>query len=177
MFTYFKICLFYILFMYLCFMGDLGLRGCWRTFSTCIKWEPLFWCVGFSLHWLLVLLSMESRHMGFSSCGMGLVAWWHVGSSQGRDPTHVPCISRMILNHIFRPSEKTSIDILNWINQWPMNKMGVLRLKKNSCCLRSRIIVLIFGLWMQPLTITCFPRETLLSQESTIFCAEYALSQ
>ena len=133
------------------------------------------WCVGFSLHRLLILLSMDSRHMGFSSCGMGLVAWWHVRSSQGRVPTHVPCISRMILHHIFRPSEKTSIDILNWINQWTMNKMGVLNWKKNSCFLRSRIIVLIFGLWMQPLTITCFPRETLLSQESNIFSTEYVL--
>ena len=133
------------------------------------------WCVGFSLHRLLILLSMDSRHMGFSSSGMGLVAWWHVGSSQGTDPTHVPCISRMILNHIFRSSEKTSIDILNWINQWTMNKMGVLNWKKNSCFLRSRIIVLIFGLWMQPLTITCFPRETLLSQESNIFSTEYVL--
>ena len=45
--------------------------------------------------------------MSFSSCGswaqqlqhMGLVALWHVGSSQIRDWTHVPCIGRWILNH------------------------------------------------------------------------------
>ena len=43
----------------------------------------------------------------FSSCStwaqqlwpMGLVAPWHVASSQSRDWTHVPCISRRILNH------------------------------------------------------------------------------
>ena len=29
---------------------------------------------------------------------MGLVALWHVGSSQTRDQTHVPCIGRQILN-------------------------------------------------------------------------------
>ena len=30
---------------------------------------------------------------------MGLAALQHVGSSQTRDGTHVPCISRQILNH------------------------------------------------------------------------------
>ena len=76
-------------------------------------------CAGFSLRWLLLLRSMGSRHAGFSSCGtrakqlqlagcrvqaqqlwcMGLVAPWHVGSSQTRAQTRVPCIGRQILNH------------------------------------------------------------------------------
>ena len=67
--------------------------------------------------------SMGSGHVGFSSCGMwaqklwhtgsvvvarrlsscgacmGLVALRHVGSSQARARTHVPCIGRRILNH------------------------------------------------------------------------------
>ena len=30
----------------------------------------------------------------------GLVALWHVGSSQSRDRNHVPCIGRQILNHL-----------------------------------------------------------------------------
>ena len=79
----------------------------------------LLWCTDFSLQWLLLLWSMGSRRMGFSSCGMqaqqlwltgsraqvqqlwcmGLVAPRHVGSSQTRDQTHVPCIGRQILNH------------------------------------------------------------------------------
>ena len=29
----------------------------------------LLWCTGFSLRWLLLLPSMGSRSMGFSSCG------------------------------------------------------------------------------------------------------------
>ena len=29
----------------------------------------------------------------------GLTASWHVGSSQTRDQTHVPCTGRQILNH------------------------------------------------------------------------------
>ena len=65
------------------------------------------WCAGFSLQWLLLLWSIGSRCMGFSSCGtraqqlwcMGLVAPRHVGSSRARDQTCVPCISRQILNH------------------------------------------------------------------------------
>ena len=70
------------------------------------------WCVGFSMWWLLLLWSMGSRHMGFSSCSTwaqqlrhvgsrtcGLVAPRHVGSSQTRARTRVPCIGRQILNH------------------------------------------------------------------------------
>ena len=76
-------------------------------------------CAGFSLWWLLLLRSMGSRCVGFSSCSTlaqqlwlagsraqaqqlwhtGLVAPWHVGSSWTRDRTHVPCIGRRILNH------------------------------------------------------------------------------
>ena len=51
--------------------------------------------------------STGSRRVGFSSCGSqaqylwhtGLVVPWHVGSSQTRAPTSVPCIGRWILNH------------------------------------------------------------------------------
>ena len=65
------------------------------------------WCAGFSLWWLLLLQSSGSRSAGFSSCGSqalerrhtGLVAPWHVESSQTRDRTCVPCIGRRILNH------------------------------------------------------------------------------
>ena len=77
------------------------------------------WCAGFSLQWLILLQSTGSRCAGFSSCGMwaqelwhsgsrmqaqqlwckGLVAPQHVGSSQTRARTRVPCIGRWILNH------------------------------------------------------------------------------
>ena len=72
-------------------------------------------CSGFSLRWLLLLQSTGSRYVGFSSCGtrasvvvarglqqlwcLGLVALRHVGSSQTRARTCVPCIGRQILNH------------------------------------------------------------------------------
>ena len=65
------------------------------------------WCAGFSLSWLLLLRSMGSRHVGFSSCSTraqqlwltGLVAPRHVGASRTRDRTHVPCIDSWIFNH------------------------------------------------------------------------------
>ena len=77
------------------------------------------WFAGFSSRWLLLLQSTGSRHTGFSSCGSqaqwlwlagsraqaqqswrtGLVAPRHVGSSQTRARTSVPCIGRQILNH------------------------------------------------------------------------------
>ena len=76
-------------------------------------------CAGFSLRWLLLLRSTGSRCMGFSSCGAwaqqlwlagsraqaqqlqrtGLVALQHVGCSQTRARTRVPCVGRRILNH------------------------------------------------------------------------------
>ena len=77
-------------------------------------------CACFSLRWLLLLWSTGSRRAaGFSSCGTqaqqlwlagcrmqsqqlwhtGLVAPRHVGSSQTRDRTCVPCIGRRFLNH------------------------------------------------------------------------------
>ena len=70
----------------------------------------IFGCVGFGpceKHGLLLLRSTGSRWAGFSSCGAqaqqlwrtGLVAPRHVGSSQTRARTHVPCIGRWILNH------------------------------------------------------------------------------
>ena len=64
-------------------------------------------CAGLSLWWLLLWWSTGYRHVGFSSCSMwaqqlwhkGLVTPQHVGSSQTRDRTCVPCIGRQILNH------------------------------------------------------------------------------
>ena len=49
-------------------------------------------CSGFSLQWLLLMWSADSR------C-LGLVAPQHVGSSQTRAQTRVPYIGRRILNH------------------------------------------------------------------------------
>ena len=68
--------------------------------------SSLLWCMGFSLQWLLLQYT-SSRHTGFSSCCMwtqqlwlmGLVARWHVGCSQIRDQTRVPCTGTWILNH------------------------------------------------------------------------------
>ena len=38
------------------------------------------WCIGFSLPWLLLLRSMGSRHVGFSSCGLWAQQLWLLGS-------------------------------------------------------------------------------------------------
>ena len=69
-------------------------------------------CAGFSLQWLLLLRSMGSRRTGLSSCSSrvsraqaqqlwrtGLVAPQHVGSSQTRARTCVPCTGRRILDY------------------------------------------------------------------------------
>ena len=82
-------------------MAVLGLRFCARAFSSCGKW-------GVTLH----RDARASHHHGLSCCGAqapdaqaqqlwltGLAAPRHVGFSQTRARTRVPCIGRQTLNH------------------------------------------------------------------------------
>ena len=67
----------------------------------------LLQCAGFSLWWLLLFLSKDSRCVGFSSCAQGLSScgaraqllrgMWDL-PGPGIKPV-VPCIGRWILNH------------------------------------------------------------------------------
>ena len=98
-FFFFNNLLFIYLFLYL-FLAVLGLRLCARAFSSCRKRGPLF-----------IAVRGPPHYRGLSCCGAqapdaqyqlwltGLVAPRHVGSSQTRARTRVPCISRQILNH------------------------------------------------------------------------------
>ena len=92
---------FFNVFIYL-FMAVLGLRFCARAFSR------VLWQVGATLHHGV----RASHYRGLSCCGAQapdaqaqqlwltvLVAPQHVGSSQTRARTHVPCTGRQILNH------------------------------------------------------------------------------
>ena len=98
----FKKFLFYFFWLHWVFIAvhGLSLVAVSRGYSS-------LWYVGFSLWWLLLLWSMGSRCAGFSSCGTqaqqlrctGLVAPWHVGSSQTKARTYVSCIGRQILNY------------------------------------------------------------------------------
>ena len=56
-------------------------------------------CAGFSLSRPLLLWSTGSRRAGSAIVAHSLVAPRHVGSSQTRAGTRVPCIGRQILNH------------------------------------------------------------------------------
>ena len=75
---------------------------------------------GFSSWWLLLRQSTGSRRAGFSGCCMwaqylwckGLVAPWHVESSQTRDWTHVPWIGRRIPIHC---ATKEVCDGISWV--------------------------------------------------------------
>ena len=100
---------FLILFIYLFIFGCIG--SSWQhaglSLVAASRGYSSLQCTGFSLQWLLLLWSTDSRRVGFSSCGMqaqylwrtGLVAPQHVGSSWTRARTCVPCIGRRILNH------------------------------------------------------------------------------
>ena len=79
----------------------LGLRFCARAFCCCGKRGPLFIAVRGPL---TIVASLVAEHRlqthRLSSCGSrGLAAPRHVGSSQTRVRTHVPCTSRQTLNH------------------------------------------------------------------------------
>ena len=63
-----------------------GARALERRLSSCGTWTQQLWLTG-------------SRAQAQQLWRTGLVAPWHVGSSWTRARTHVPCISRQILNH------------------------------------------------------------------------------
>ena len=114
--SFFKI--FIYLFMYFWLLWFFA-AACGLSLVAASRGYSSLWCACFSLRWLLLLRSMGSRHMGFSSCGSwaqqlwlvcsraqaqqlwctGLAAPRHVGSSQTRAQTRVPCIGKRIPNH------------------------------------------------------------------------------
>ena len=81
-------------------MAVLDLRFCARTFSSCGKRGPLFIAVRGPLTIVAPLVAehrLQTRRL--SKWLTGPFAPWHVGSSQTRARTRVPCIGRQILNH------------------------------------------------------------------------------
>ena len=80
-------------------------------------------CSGFSCHRAWALGTGD-----FSSCSMWaqqlqcteLVAPWHLRSSQTRDWTHVPCISRQILYHW--PTREAASSVLDRPVQWALDQ-------------------------------------------------------
>ena len=88
--------LYFYLFIYLWRL--LGLRFCARAFSNCGKRGPLFIAVRGPLTIAASLVAehrLQTRRL--SNCGPA--APRHVGSSQTRARTRVPCIGRQTLNH------------------------------------------------------------------------------
>ena len=102
---FFKVILFYFIYL---FMAELGLRFCARAFSSCGERGPLFIAVCGPLPVAASLVAehrLQTRRL--SNCGSRaqlLRGMWdpprgHVGSSQTRARTRVPCIGRLTLNH------------------------------------------------------------------------------
>ena len=89
---------YFILFIY--FLAVLGLRFCARAFSSCGKRGPLF----IAVRGPLTITASRCRAQAPDAQAQqlwltGLVAPQHVGSSQTRARTRVPCIGRQTLNH------------------------------------------------------------------------------
>ena len=91
----------YIYFLFILFMAVLGLRFSARAFSSCGKWGPLFIALRGPLTIAASLVAehrLQTRRLS-KLWLTGPVAPRHVGSSQTRARTRVPCIGRQILNH------------------------------------------------------------------------------
>ena len=81
-------------------MAVLGLRFCARAFPSCGKWGPFFIAVRGPLTIAASRCGAQAPDAQAQQLWlMGLVAPRHVGSSQTRARTRVPCIGRRILNH------------------------------------------------------------------------------
>ena len=81
-------------------MAVLGLRFCARAFSSCGKWGPLFIAVRGPLTVRASRCGGQAPDVQAKQLWLtGPVAPQHVGSSQTRARTRVPCIGRQILNH------------------------------------------------------------------------------
>ena len=76
-------------------MAVLGLRFCARAFSSCGERGPLFIAVRGPLTIAASRCGAQAQQLWLT----GLVAPRHVGSSQTRARTRVPCIGRQIRNH------------------------------------------------------------------------------
>ena len=98
-------------------MAVLGLRFCARAFSSCGKGgHSSSRCAGLSLSRPLLLRSTGSRRAGSVILLTGSVAPRHVGSSQTRARTRVPCIGRQILNHCATREAQYSFSYFNISN-------------------------------------------------------------
>ena len=118
------------------FLAVLGLHCCVQAFSSCGEQGLLFVAVcrlliavasfvvdhGLQARGLQQLRLAGSRAQVQQLWRTGLVALWHVGSSQTRAQTHVTCIGRWILNHCTtREAEENAIlhsCMLKYKNEW-----------------------------------------------------------
>ena len=90
---------------------------CWaQAFSSCVRAAPTLQlrCMGFFLRWLLLLLSVDSRHTGFSNCGA------HASLSQGK--RSLPGLGTELVSPALaggflttRPPEKSMAQFFNFL--------------------------------------------------------------
>ena len=100
---------------------------------------------------------------------MGLVAPWHVGSSQTRARTRVPCISRQILNH-YATREAQS-------NYFYVKSYCYLELNCPTTQLLTIMMILTKLKVIQLLVLTSFPEYLYLFQSSVDFCQAMLLPE
>ena len=106
-------------------MAVLGLRFCARAFSSCGERGPLFIAVRGPLTIAASLLAehrLQTRRLS-NLWLAGRLALRHVGFSQTRARTHVPCIGRQILNHCATREAPGSDFLMNM--EFPLGVMKI----------------------------------------------------
>ena len=111
------------IFFWLCWVFDVA---CWLSLVAASRGYLWFQYVGFSLEWLLLLQSADSRHACLSSCSpwaqslwhMGLVALQHVDYSKTRDQT---CLLHWQADSLALSHEGSLIKLLN-VRNWALGK-------------------------------------------------------
>ena len=99
-------------------MAVLGLRFCARAFSSCGKRGPLFIAVRGPLTVAASCCGAQAPDAQAQQLWLtGPAAPWHVGSSQTRARTRVPCIGRQILNHCATREAPVSQFLMSAVHQ------------------------------------------------------------
>ena len=100
LFHYFMVCFFFNFYLFIYLWQCWVFVFCARAFSSCGKWGPLLIAVRGPLTIAASRCGAQAPDAQAQQLWLtGLVAPRHVGSSQTRARTRVPCIGRQILNH------------------------------------------------------------------------------
>ena len=136
-------------------MAALGLHWFAQAFSSCSKQGLLSSCDAWATHsggFFCGAWTLGAWASGAAACGLtGVVTTRHVGSSQNRDRTHVPCIGRQILSHC---TTREAWSVLNIKKKgWPIPSIQSQKTYKRDWQCKKKTLV--SSAWHQADLVLC----------------------